>query len=310
MENITEFLEKSSIVGLSLILSTRNYVRHFWILVVVGGFAAAIWMIFESFDNWRQKPISTTIETFPISEIIFPNVTVCPPRNLFLNLNSDIKKSENVKLNKDLRNELLDYSLDVIQHEFYKEVMANLSKLEDPDRFYNWYHGYTKIQYPYYDPYYYAKYKLQLVYKVDTSASLGNISTQYFGEKFDAYKINNIWILISVYVPSSAVGDENAALMAIIEKNTISMAEFRDDNRIRTIPGGFISADKIELISFLTDIRRISYDNSYKIIYTKQNLTDDKISLLDLDKMPGFKFTWYYKGWDFKKDPFHFWLYI
>ena len=109
-----------------MISSTRSYVKLFWILVVVGGFAAAIWMIFESFENWRQKPISTTVEIVPISEIIFPNVTVCPPRNLFLNLNYDITKSENVKLNKDLRNKLLDYSLDVIQQEFYKEVMANL----------------------------------------------------------------------------------------------------------------------------------------------------------------------------------------
>ena len=61
----------------------------------------------------------------------------------------NIRKSEKVELTKDLRNELLDYALDVIQDEYFNEVMGNLSKVEDPDRFYNWYHGYTKLQYPY-----------------------------------------------------------------------------------------------------------------------------------------------------------------
>ena len=55
--------------------------------------------------------------------------------------------------------------------------MTNLSKVDDPDRYYNWYHGYTEIEYPYY----YKKYN-RLMYKVSTSAISGNISTQYFGD--------------------------------------------------------------------------------------------------------------------------------
>ena len=94
------------------------------------------------------------IETLPISNITFPNVTVCPPRDLFLNLNQDIGKLEQVNLNDDLRNELLDYALDVIQDQYYKEVMEKFSKLQDPDRFYNWYHGFTDISNPYYRPHY------------------------------------------------------------------------------------------------------------------------------------------------------------
>ena len=220
-----------------MISSTKSYVRLFWILVVVGGFAAAIWMIFESFENWREKPISSVIETLPISEIIFPNVTVCPPRNLFLNLNSDIKKSENVKLTKDLRNELLEYSLDVIQQVFYEEVMGNLRKLEDPERFYNWYHGYTKIQYPYYETLI-----NQLRYPVSSSATSGNISTQYFGEKFNATKVeSNIYIDMNIYVPLFAFGDENFSLLVNIEKNTIT--EFRDEDMMRSWPGGIIDAE-------------------------------------------------------------------
>ena len=153
MDSFKEFLEYSSISGMSLISSTRSFARLFWILVVILGFAGAILMIFESFENWRINPISTTIETFPISNtfpnVTFPNVTICPPRDLFLNLNHDIKKSETIKLSEDLRKELLDYALDVIQDEFYNELMTNMSLLQDPDRYYNWYYGYTKLEYPY-----------------------------------------------------------------------------------------------------------------------------------------------------------------
>ena len=130
MENVKEFLESSSIIGLSLIANSKKFVlKLFWILIVLGGFAWAIVMIYESLEDWRQKPILTTIETSEISGITFPEITVCPPRNLFLNLNHDIMKSEKLSLTDKERDELLDYSLDVIQDEFYKEVMANLREV-------------------------------------------------------------------------------------------------------------------------------------------------------------------------------------
>ena len=45
----------------------------------------------------------------------------------------------------------------------------------------------------------------------------------------------------------------------------------------------------------IEQIRRYNrHDNSYQIFYMKQNLTEDKISLLELEKMPGFRITWYY----------------
>ena len=143
MEKITQFLEFSTIHGLYHISTSVRYSRLFWIWVVIGGFSGAGYLIYTAFQNWEQSPISTTIETLPISQITFPNVTVCPPRNSFLNLNYDIMQSQNITLDNNARKELFDYSLDVINDEFYEEIMANLSKVEDPDRFYNWYHGYA-----------------------------------------------------------------------------------------------------------------------------------------------------------------------
>ena len=126
--------------------------------------------------------------------------------------------------------------------------MKNLSKLEDHDRFYNWYHGYTKFvdAYPWY-------YKGQLFFKVLTSATSGNISTQSFGGKFDTRKVEPfIYIRIKVYVPKSVrevkktsegrIIENNITLIYNIEKKTI--LEFSDKDKIGTEMEGWIDADK------------------------------------------------------------------
>ena len=75
--------------------------KFFWVLVVIGGFIGAGYLINRSYHNWNESPISTTVETLPISKIMLPNVTVCPPRYSFLTLNHDIAKSE--KLNIEVK---------------------------------------------------------------------------------------------------------------------------------------------------------------------------------------------------------------
>ena len=88
-------------------------------------------MIYTSFYHWGQSPIITTIETLPISEFKLPNMTVCPPKNSILNLNYDIFHSDEMKIDNVTKNELFDFALNVVQDEFYKEMMANLD-LKDP----------------------------------------------------------------------------------------------------------------------------------------------------------------------------------
>ena len=184
-----EFLDTSTIHGLSFISSTRRWSRLFWILVVILGFSGAGYMIYTSFYNWGQSPITTTIETLPISELTLPNVTVCPPKNSLLNLNFDIVHSDKIKIDNATRKELFDFALDVVQDEFYKEIMRNLSKIQDTNRYFNWYHGYTLLCYPYYD----SSISVdgifhQLKYIVETTATSGNMTTQFFGDKFDSNK--------------------------------------------------------------------------------------------------------------------------
>ena len=37
-----------------------------------------------------------------------------------------------------------------MKDKFYKEIMTNLSKVEDPEKYDNWYHGFSAIKYPFY----------------------------------------------------------------------------------------------------------------------------------------------------------------
>merc|ERR1711893_520591 len=119
MEGVNTFLESSTIHGLTYISTTRKYTRLFWILVVLTGFFGASLLIKESFDSWSESPVKTTIETLPISEIKFPKLTVCPPKNTYTDLNYDLMLAENVTLTNETKNELYEYVVAMIDEHLY-----------------------------------------------------------------------------------------------------------------------------------------------------------------------------------------------
>ena len=292
VEEIKQFFELSTIHGLHYISNTRKCSRLFWTLVVIGGFLGAGYLIYESFHNWQQSPISTTVETLPISKILVPNVTVCPPKNLILNLNYDILESEEVKFGNREREILFESSLKIIQDHYYKEIMQNLSKLSSSDRYHNWYHGYTQINCPFYD-----SFTNQLYYNVETSATSGNLSTQYFGEMFDAFKVDShINMLIRVYVPSSGRYDKN--IKQVFDINKRSMTEVSGYDKIefdyKTIDANLTSWSK--------SINGPLYSSSNTIAHDREVSRDD-IRNMKLDMMPGFRLTWNYNNVKLMPEP-------
>ena len=169
MEGVRTFLESSSIHGLSYISTTRKYARLFWILTVISGFFGAGYLIKESFDSWSESPVKTTIETLPISEITFPKVIVCPPKNTFTDLNYDLMMTENITLTDEMKDDMFKYALEVINEDAFSG--SDWIKLHQKDRFYNWYHGYTEIKFPSHD-------NDGLNIRIYTSATSGVITTQ------------------------------------------------------------------------------------------------------------------------------------
>ena len=89
MVEIIEFLEKSTIHGLSFIKDAKSLgEKAFWAIIVTLGFGFAACLIASSYSEWIDSPVSTVVTTKPISDLEFPEVTICPPRgsNTVLNL--------------------------------------------------------------------------------------------------------------------------------------------------------------------------------------------------------------------------------
>ena len=100
MDILWEFLESSSMHGLSYIASSKSRLgKCIWGLVVVFGFFTAGYLINSSYVDWSNQPVSTSILTEPIENLPFPKVTVCPPKGSNTALNHDLMKVKQSQIN-------------------------------------------------------------------------------------------------------------------------------------------------------------------------------------------------------------------
>ena len=128
MEILTRFLESSTIHGLTYIATGRKYVRLFWILVVIAGFTGAGILIHTSFQSWADSPVKTTIETLPITDITFPKVTVCPPKNTYTDLNYDLMMATNKTLDNSTRNDLMNHAFELLYDQLFESIKRNMTE--------------------------------------------------------------------------------------------------------------------------------------------------------------------------------------
>ena len=208
MEN---FLEKSTIHGVGHISSNRNFARIFWSLVVISGFTGAGVLIYQSFQDWADNPVTTTIETIAMENndnIKFPKITVCPPKKTYTDLNYDLIMIENTTMNTDTRNELTTFASELLHDLLFKNIMKLFSKLEENNRYYNWYYGYTKMIPPdtNYDGY-------DINYVVYTASTSGSVTTQYINETFDAEMVeSSIYYSVIIFPPYGTGYNNNVTL--------------------------------------------------------------------------------------------------
>ena len=108
---ISEFFESSTVHGLVHISTANNKaLRAIWVTIVIGCFAIAITMITNSYNEWHDSPISTTITTHPIEKLQFPAVTVCPPRGSNTALNQVLTKVKDANFTEKEKQNLLNMS--------------------------------------------------------------------------------------------------------------------------------------------------------------------------------------------------------
>ena len=290
MEDLNTFLESSTIHGLSYILTTKKYSRLFWILVVTSGFAGASILIKESFDSWTESPVKTTIETMPISEIKFPKVTVCPPKNTLTDLNYDLIMTENITLTEEMRDEMFEYAVKALNEDGFSQ--NNWTKLHEKDKFYNMYHGYTELKPPNVNEHTGSQY-----FKVYTSASSGVITTQYYGEKFKSELVERKpQYSVKVFTPDSVGNNENLTLHFKGEK--VSMTGLTSGSK------DIVSIDYTELDADQTTFYRNFTPPGYgsRTMSLRRDVQSEEVKQQNLDVMPGFRFSWWYIGMEFTPD--------
>ncbi len=286
MERISIFLESSTIHGLNYISTSRKYARAFWILVVLAGFTTSGYLIQTSFQSWADSPIKTTIETLPISEIKFPKVTVCPPKNTYTDLNHDLMLAENFTLTDEMRDELVAYSEKVIdEHTF----MDDLEKLQEKDRYFNWYYGYSYIGRTFLND------EDKLAYYITTSATSGVVTTQYFGEQYQPGLVERkVLFFVFVYPPKSVRNSTNVTLHFNLEKVSIT-GHSRGWDRT--------SVDYINLDPELTSVSENftppagADGRDYRYVALQRVLYDQEVfANIKMEAMPGFRLSWHYTG--------------
>ena len=227
MEYMREFLDSSTIHGLYYIANTKKFVRFLWTLIVIAGFSGATYLIYESFQTWKESPVSTTTQTLPIQKITFPKITVCPPKNTFTDLNFDIMMNANVTLTQNTRDKLSNLAVRKLNDWLFSQVMKNLSMVEDNDRYYNWYHGYAAIKLPNND----NEDDYDVNYFMDTCATSGTVSTRGYGKKLNATEFDtNVWFKFNLTQnPSMKDNIKNVTFHAKIQRvKSIDVPEIRE----------------------------------------------------------------------------------
>ena len=298
MGGIQTFLESSTIHGLVYISTTRKYARLFWILIVIVGFSTAAYLIQQSFQSWADSPVKTTVETLPMSEITFPKISVCPPKDTFTDLNYDLMSIENVSMTDPgvpvtKNDQLLRFASEVVNDHLY---LDDWMRLQEADKFYNWYHGYTRITYPKYEiETAESNYKaLQFKYTIDTSALSGVVSTKHFGEEFD-YKLVEKFCQFQINLhPPENFNDNNFTLNVYLERATIRESKLVQ-NIIRL--GDDTVGDEQTVVSFKKNKIESSFDIFYSFYASPLYLISMSTAFSDLSDtkmMPGFSVRWWY----------------
>ena len=302
MDIFETFLQTSSINGVNHIARGGCCSRLFWIFVVTCGFTVAGILINQSFRSWAESPIRTTIETKPITQLTLPTLTVCPPNNKFTFQNVDHMNLEGILLNNQTKEDLTFYAFDQFQEAFYKELWTNMSKLEEENKFYNWYHGFSEIRFPFMD-----NSGMNLVEQ--TSAAAGSMKTQYFGDNYDPEKIDlQLYYWMSIVVPDHILNNTDYVLTLEMEKLTMDVALNKvsgdnEDKFFAATPKK--SKDEVWIQGYgnlAVDQNFVVYNHNHTAKYIKYfNIKlERKVTKGDVDenkimgKMPGFHFKWYY----------------
>ena len=123
-------------------------------------------------------------------------------------------------------------------------------------------------------------------YNLYTASKIGNITTQYFGDKFWAENIlSSLKATIKVYFPSGSTKfQKNVTLIFDFDK--VAIDEFSNED---------IMEFRGQRENFGTDFRNKNFSNPFDYYFTlDRKLSTKQMSTIKQALMPGFRMSWYY----------------
>ena len=122
-----------------------------WLGVVCLGFTGAGILIGKSYMEWQEKPIATTITTYPIDDLQFPQVTICPPKDSNTALYHDLVKAGNRTLSDEIRKTLRKAAYDIFIEQTHMAYTKAMLSVSDRDNVGQIFQGFHSIPKPYND---------------------------------------------------------------------------------------------------------------------------------------------------------------
>ena len=213
LDGFKEFLESSTIHGLTYISTSRRLGKLFWICVVILGFLAAGFMIKNSFTDWNDNPIATTEKTLSIRDVTFPTITVCPPRDTFTNLNFDLHKGQNLTIDEQTRDSMRYTMYEIIHGEFVKETMAAFAFYNVEGKNRNYYYGYDELRWI---EDVNTDAKRPLILSLSSAGVNDSVRSPYFGEQYaDSKFFRDLSFYFDIKIPKEI--EKNSSIYLFVK---------------------------------------------------------------------------------------------
>ena len=107
---------------------------------MTGSFLTAGYLINDVYASWSESPTISSVKTFPIAELKFPDITICPPKHTYTSLGYDLKKINRLTLGTEGRKRLQNLAVSQIhlhEHENYLKTVAPLFSSEAISQLYS-----------------------------------------------------------------------------------------------------------------------------------------------------------------------------
>ena len=126
-------------------------------------------------------------------------------------------------------------------------------------------------------------------YNVNTAASSGSVTTHYFGEQFDAAKVETgpLQYTVYVYTPASVRNNANVTLHIEVEKVSLGYLSSGGD-RLRV--GDTPLFDTHRTFNFTPPT------HDYYYIQLSREVLPADVRKQKLDMMPGYRVSWHYSS--------------